>query len=42
MYGNYNYVDIFTQAFINGDMSIFSGTAKDDKGIIMVIRTMKV
>ena len=28
---------------VNGDMSIFSSeTAKDNKGIIMVIRTVKV
>ena len=42
MYGNYNYVDIFTQALLMVTCLFFPDTAKDNKGIIMVIRTMKV
>ena len=37
-----NYVDIFTQALLMVTCLFFPGTAKDNKGIIMVIRTMKV
>ena len=38
---NYNYVDIYS-SIINGDMSIFPDTAKDNKGITMMTRTAKV
>ena len=38
----YNYVDIFTQALLMVTCLFFSETARDNKGIIMVIRTVKV
>ena len=43
MYGNYNYVDIIIYtSIINGDMQFFPDTATDNKGIIMVMSTVKV